>query len=120
MVNPKLPITLQSKTKITSLPRGISFSFTVTYHDNLGRSFDATNASPKLRPNRYNIAQLSSGLDNSTFNAQVVQAGRAAVKVFDSSNPSLKDFLILPVGEAIDPKLVSENIMLKSVISSHS
>ena len=113
MINPKLPVSLQSSVgKIVSLPKGLSFTFTVSYHDNLGRTFDSTNALPKVRPNRFDIAQIHSGTENNTFNVQVVQEGRVGVKVYDSNNPLLKDFLVISVDDAIHPKLVKYSFVI--------
>lgn len=125
MITPKLPVTLTSH-DTPSIPRGISFPFTVSYHDNIGRAFDATQATPRLRANRLDLVQLSSTAENNTFVAQATHEGRVCIKVYDRTNPQISDFLVLNIGEAIEPKLpmgvvtVGDIICFSCVIKSKS
>jgi len=108
MLIPNLPVKFISKRRnLETIPRGITFPMTVSYHDAFGRRFHVTNISPKIRPNRFDIMQFNRGNKNDTFNAQTTSEGRVGVLVYNAGNPMSKDFLFASVSEAVEPRFVT-------------
>ncbi|KAL4239760.1 hypothetical protein ACF0H5_000563 [Mactra antiquata] len=89
--------------QLSSVPRGTTLSFTVTYHDDVGEKFYATNIDMKYRCSRYDLVQVSHGLDNSTLIMKTAAPGHTTLKVWDSNKPWLVDYISIPVDDVIEP-----------------
>jgi len=110
MVTGELPVEFTKDGATAGLPRGLSFPFHVSYHDNLGRPFTSTNSVPSVRPNRLDIAQVSplAGATNETIPAQNLNNGRVVIHFGDEMEKShLADYLVLSVSDGIVPHFVS-------------
>ncbi|XP_052218938.1 nuclear pore membrane glycoprotein 210-like isoform X2 [Dreissena polymorpha] len=109
-VKPVSYLMINSETKmrttsgqLTAIPRGTTLYFTVTYHDDMGATFYATNINMKFRCSRYDLVQASHGLDNNTIIVKTASDGDTILKVWDRSKPSLVDYINIPVANVIQP-----------------
>ncbi len=66
---------------LTALPIGSRHQFTITYHDDVGEQFYATNTMLKYRPNRFDLVHVSAGPENGTLVARMVIPGQTVLKV---------------------------------------
>lgn len=98
MINPELSVHFIGSNSV-AVPRGIIFPMKVTYHDQIGRTFDSTNLVAKARPNRFDLFQLNLESENNTFISQTLSEGRIAVKMFVQGSVVLRDYLILSIGK---------------------
>ncbi|XP_053384665.1 nuclear pore membrane glycoprotein 210-like [Mercenaria mercenaria] len=92
-----------SSGQLCMVPRGTTLHFTVTYHDDVGEQFYATNIDMKYRCSRYDLVQVSNGLENNTLVMKTAAVGHTILKVWDSNKPWLVDYISIPVGHAIQP-----------------
>ncbi|CAH1786082.1 unnamed protein product [Owenia fusiformis] len=88
---------------LKNLPVGTSLSYTISYHDDVGSKFHATNTQLKYRPNRYDLLQVTPGVENSTLVARATDIGQTILKVWDHNNPRIADYININVGHAISP-----------------
>ncbi|XP_074660511.1 nuclear pore membrane glycoprotein 210-like [Tubulanus polymorphus] len=110
MLNVDSTIQTTGLTKLTSVPLGAMLHFTVTYHDDIGQKFHATNTRLKLRPNRFDLLQVSSGVVNSTLIARATEEGQTVLRVWDEANPRISDFINIVVGVAIQPSKMTVTV----------
>jgi hypothetical protein len=97
MISTKLPVNLNEDTAGMITPRGISWAITVSYHDNVGRIFEATNLIAKARPSRFDLVQVSSMRENTTFRVQSLSEGPVSIKMFVDGNEDLRDYTTFSV-----------------------
>ncbi|XP_050414077.1 nuclear pore membrane glycoprotein 210-like [Patella vulgata] len=88
---------------LTSIPVGTTLHFTITYHDDVGDKFFATNSLLKFRCSRYNLLHVSNGLDNNTLVVKTAEAGQTVLKAWDKKNPWIADYINIPVDCVIKP-----------------
>ena len=88
---------------LATIPVGSRVHFTVTYHDDVGDKFFATNTILKYRPNRYDHVHVSRGAENSTLLVRTVNPGQTVLKVWDERHPRMADYISINTGYAIQP-----------------
>ncbi|XP_071512100.1 nuclear pore membrane glycoprotein 210-like [Diadema antillarum] len=113
-------LTTQDKS-LTVFPVGVSPSFAVRFYDNIGEPFDATNVKLDYRLHRFDRLQLQSGSDNMTLIGRSAHMGTTLLKVWDSENPWIDDYVSIPVGSVIRPEeglVVGDIICLGSPLLS--
>ncbi|KAG8201918.1 hypothetical protein JTE90_027395 [Oedothorax gibbosus] len=88
---------------LTVLPVGFTIPFIVTYHNNIGQTFDAVRSQLQYRASRHNSARVSYGSSNNTLSVQVVKPGFTVLKVWDVESPISPDYIKIVTGTAIDP-----------------
>ncbi|KAK3103291.1 hypothetical protein FSP39_018237 [Pinctada imbricata] len=102
MINSESQLRTQSGSMHT-LPVGSTIHLKVTYHDDVGEQFYATNVKMRYRCSRYDLIQISHGLENNTLILKTAEVGQTILKVWDKSNPWLADYIDIPVDYAISP-----------------
>lgn len=105
MATPALPMTLKSK-KLTVLPRGIPIKISTTYHDNTGRKFDSVNSITKARASRIDAIQIEGETTNHTYKMATLIEDRISIQIHEDTNSIISDYVIISVGEAIEPIVV--------------
>ncbi|XP_045135135.1 nuclear pore membrane glycoprotein 210-like [Portunus trituberculatus] len=88
---------------LTWLPVGASFNLQLSYHDNRGRIFHATNAQPAFRPSRFDLVGVTRGATNDSLVVRVVGRGQTVLHLWDHNLPLLNDYLRIHAGPAITP-----------------
>ncbi|WAR01840.1 PO210-like protein, partial [Mya arenaria] len=109
MINSDTQLRTSGQT-LSTVPRGATLLFTVTYHDDVGASFYSTNIDMRFRCSRYDLAQVNHGLDNNTIVMKTASVGQTILKVWDNYKPWLMDYINVPVGNAIEPALPSLSV----------
>ncbi|XP_077992157.1 nuclear pore membrane glycoprotein 210-like [Glandiceps talaboti] len=87
--------------KLFSFPVGIALSFIISFHDDVGEKFHATNTELIFRINRFDLLQVNQGLQNGTFVARATSIGNTIFKVWDKNNPRIADYINVPVDRVI-------------------
>ncbi|KAG1690966.1 Nuclear pore membrane glycoprotein 210 [Nymphon striatum] len=103
MVSADTKIHSESGSPLETIPLGLNMKFTVGFYDNIGRKFDATSSIVKHRPCRYDLLQISHGLENNTLIVHAFKKGQTILKVWDSSNPRISDYIMIDVDSAVFP-----------------
>ncbi|KAG0718780.1 Nuclear pore membrane glycoprotein 210 [Chionoecetes opilio] len=85
------------------LPVGGSLNLRLSYHDNRGRTFHATNAQPAFRPSRFDLMSVSHGGANDSLVVGLVGRGQTVLHLWDHHLPHLHDYLRINTGPAITP-----------------
>ncbi|EDO39640.1 predicted protein [Nematostella vectensis] len=103
-----LSITSQSAVRATSeklhsFPLGMNALFVVVLHDNIGRKFHSTGIPLKHRLNRFDAVHILPGPENGTFYARAMNTGEAIFTVWDSSSPSVTDYIRIRVDHGLTP-----------------
>ncbi|XP_076471495.1 nuclear pore membrane glycoprotein 210-like [Babylonia areolata] len=88
---------------LPAVPVGTTLHFSVTYHDDVGETFFATNVQLGIRCSRYDLLHMSSGATNSSLVVRAAEVGRTTLKVWDKRNPWVADYISIPVQPAITP-----------------
>ncbi|XP_059163994.1 nuclear pore membrane glycoprotein 210-like [Physella acuta] len=114
MINLDSNIVTALPNQLTAVPLGSTLQFSVSYHDDVGDEFYATNVQLGIRCNRYDLLQVSNGVDNNTLIVRASEIGNAVLKVWDKHKPSTADYVNIPVGHAVSPAQVS--VTLGSII----
>lgn len=101
---------------IHKLPKGITLPLSVSYHDNTGLRFDATNAETSYRPSRFDTVSIRENWNNSL----AVELVKEEYTVFRSfagikSRPDLQDFIIFNVERGVYPDM-KQSVMIGDVI----
>ncbi|ESO84308.1 hypothetical protein LOTGIDRAFT_236288 [Lottia gigantea] len=99
---------------VTSIPVGTSLQFKVSYHDDVGEKFYATNTQLKFRCSRYNLLHVSKGWDNNTLVVKTAEVGQTILKAWDNKNPWIADYVNIPVDNVIYPQQTT--VSLTSII----
>ncbi|XP_048780768.2 nuclear pore membrane glycoprotein 210-like isoform X2 [Ostrea edulis] len=92
---------------IKSIPVGTTLTLTVTYHDNVGEQFYATNVQMRYRLNRYDLVHIKHGSENDTLIVRAAEVGQSILKVWDHRNPWLADYINISVDYVITPSKVT-------------
>ncbi|XP_022250684.1 nuclear pore membrane glycoprotein 210-like isoform X2 [Limulus polyphemus] len=100
------------------IPVGLTIMFSVSAHDDFGRKFHMTNTKIKYRPSRFDLVWLTEGTENGTLIAKALKTGNTVLKVWDSKNPQLVDYVNIVVGHAVEP--ISSSITVGDVICFNS
>ncbi|KAL5006223.1 hypothetical protein ScPMuIL_015029 [Solemya velum] len=93
--------------QMTAIPIGTTLYFTISYHDDVGEQFYATNLEMRHRCSRYDLVQMAVGMENNTLVLKAADVGQTILKVWDRSNPWLADYINIPVDYAIEPAQVT-------------
>ncbi|XP_052692934.1 nuclear pore membrane glycoprotein 210-like [Crassostrea angulata] len=88
---------------IKSIPVGTTLTLSVTYHDNVGEQFYATNVQMRYRFSRYDLVHIKHGSENDTLVVKAAEVGQTILKVWDQKNPWLADYINIPVDYVISP-----------------
>ncbi|XP_022313260.2 nuclear pore membrane glycoprotein 210-like [Crassostrea virginica] len=102
MMNSDLPLTT-TEGHIKSIPVGTTLTLSVTYHDNVGEQFYATNVQMRYRLSRYDLVHIKHGSENDTLVVKAAEVGQTILKVWDQRNPWLADYINIPVDYVISP-----------------
>ncbi|XP_070565297.1 nuclear pore membrane glycoprotein 210-like isoform X2 [Ptychodera flava] len=94
---------ITSSKKLYTFPVGIGLSFIISFHDDVGEKFHATNTELNFRMNRFDLLQVNQGLENGTFVARATSIGNTIFKVWDKNNPRIADYVNVPVDQVIAP-----------------
>jgi hypothetical protein len=87
------------------IPQGFEIEFTVSYHDNCGSPFNETKSNIRLKTNRFDLAQLTSGEVNTSLILNLMSEGQTLLKVWDNLTPQhAVDYVKLTVRNIIFPE----------------
>ena len=100
-------LSVAARERLGVVPRGFDVDLRMTYHDALGRRFDAVRSRPALRPNRLDLMRLSVDADNCSVTVHADKAGQTLVRFYDEAHPQLVDYLSVDVAEVVRPSQVS-------------
>ncbi|KFO36369.1 Nuclear pore membrane glycoprotein 210 [Fukomys damarensis] len=111
-----------NKEALMALPVGMTVTFTAHFHDNFGDIFHAHNSILNFATNRDDFVQIGKGTTNNTCVVRTISEGLTLLRVWDTEQPGLSDFLALPVLQAISPELsgtlvVGDVLCLATVLS---
>ncbi|XP_073900657.1 nuclear pore membrane glycoprotein 210 isoform X2 [Castor canadensis] len=95
----------QHKEALVALPLGMTVTFTVHFHDNLGDIFHAHNSVLNFATNRDDFVQVGKGAANNTCIVRTISVGLTLLSVWDAEHLGLSDYVPLPVLHAISPEL---------------
>ncbi|XP_060036296.1 nuclear pore membrane glycoprotein 210 isoform X2 [Erinaceus europaeus] len=101
--------TLHSRNQeaLAALPLGVTLTFSVHFHDNVGDVFHAHNSVLNFATNRDEFVQIAKGSANNTCVVRAVSMGLTLLRAWDPEHAGLSDFVPLPVRQAISPELPS-------------
>ncbi|XP_071543821.1 nuclear pore membrane glycoprotein 210 [Panulirus ornatus] len=88
---------------VSTIPLGASMQLHLTYHDNRGRVFHATNAQPVFRPSRFDLVRVSHGNTNNSLQVDVRGPGQTVLHIWDENDALIGVYLHLFAGFAITP-----------------
>uniref|UniRef100_A0A8C5QI72 Nucleoporin 210 n=1 Tax=Leptobrachium leishanense TaxID=445787 RepID=A0A8C5QI72_9ANUR len=91
--------------KLSTIPLGVTLTFSVQFHDCTGDLFHAQNSFLHLATNRDDLVQVGKGVANNTFTIQTVNVGLTIFHVWDIENPAISDYVPFPVEHSIFPSL---------------
>ncbi|BFZ03901.1 hypothetical protein BsWGS_06940 [Bradybaena similaris] len=114
MINSDTLLETSYPNRLSAVPVGGTMQFSVSYHDDVGEEFDATNSHLGVRCSRSDIVQVSAGVNNQTLVVRATEAGSTVLKVWDKNRPMVTDYVSIPVASAIEPSQVS--VTLGSII----
>ncbi|XP_062607902.1 nuclear pore membrane glycoprotein 210-like [Saccostrea cucullata] len=106
MINSDLSLST-SEGYIKSIPVGTTLTLAITYHDNVGEQFYATNVQMRYRCSRYDFVHIKHGPENDTLVVRAAEVGQTILKVWDQRNPWLADYINIPVDYVITPSKVT-------------
>ncbi|XP_055899109.1 nuclear pore membrane glycoprotein 210-like [Biomphalaria glabrata] len=118
MINSDTTILTTSANQLTAVPLGSTLLFSVSFHDDVGDEFYATNIQLGIRCSRYDLLHVSNGVDNNTLLVRTGELGHTVLKVWNKNKPSMADYVNIPVGHAIAP--TQATVTLGSIICFHS
>lgn len=96
------PLKLSERSK--KLPRGLSLTMALTYHDNLGRKMHASSWAPSIEINRMDLANIALRPDNKTFKVDLLLSGDTMLMVSKSGDgKQLIDYIKLTVSDSRSP-----------------
>uniref|UniRef100_A0A8C2CNS6 Nucleoporin 210 n=1 Tax=Cyprinus carpio TaxID=7962 RepID=A0A8C2CNS6_CYPCA len=88
---------------VSAIPLGAVLTFSVHFHDSTGETLHSHNSVLSFSTNRDDLVQVSKGSSNGTLTVRTVNVGLTLLRVWDSEQAGLVDFLALPVQHAIHP-----------------
>ncbi|CAC5367420.1 NUP210 [Mytilus coruscus] len=89
--------------QLKKIPVGVTLQLSVSYHDDVGEEFFATNVKMYYRLNRYDLVQIGHGSDNNTLVMKAAEVGQTVLKVWDKHSPWIADYINIDVDYAIAP-----------------
>ncbi|GAB1602354.1 nuclear pore membrane glycoprotein 210-like isoform X1, partial [Argonauta hians] len=89
---------------LSALPLGATLSLRVSFHDEIGHTFHATNIQTRFTCNRYDLLQVFNGAENNTLVIKTTNVGQTLLKVWNSDDRKLADYINIPVKQAIVPQ----------------
>ncbi|CAI9723077.1 Hypothetical predicted protein [Octopus vulgaris] len=92
---------------LSALPLGATLSIHVSFHDEIGHTFHATNIQTKFTCNRYDLLQIVNGAENNTLLIKTTNAGQTLLKVWNADDRKLADYINIPVKQAIIPQMAT-------------
>ncbi|XP_064117078.1 nuclear pore membrane glycoprotein 210-like [Macrobrachium nipponense] len=96
-------MSVQAGDSISEVPVGSHLTLHLSYHDNRGRIFHATNARPKYRASRFDFVGVSHGSSNNTLAVEVRGSGQTVLHIWDANNELVSDYLRIHSGSSISP-----------------
>ncbi|XP_068200875.1 nuclear pore membrane glycoprotein 210 [Palaemon carinicauda] len=96
-------ITAPAGDSIKEVPVGSHLNLHLSYHDNRGRTFHATNAKPNYRASRFDFVGVSHGSSNNTLTVEVRGSGQTVLHIWDENNKLVNDYLRIHSGSSISP-----------------
>ncbi|CAL4097838.1 unnamed protein product [Meganyctiphanes norvegica] len=90
---------------LSIVPLGAPIDLLLSYHDDRGRSFHATNTDPSFSPSRFDL--LGVGQDNDTLHVGVRTEGHTILHLWDSKNTGIDHYVAIRSAAAVLPHKVS-------------
>ncbi|KAH9518820.1 hypothetical protein Btru_006348 [Bulinus truncatus] len=118
MINSDTTFLTSLPNQLTAVPLGSTLQFSVSFHDDVGDEFYATNIQLGIRCSRYDLLHVSNGIDNNTLLVRAGELGHTVLKVWNKNKPSMADYVNIPVRHAISP--ASATVALGSIICFNS
>ncbi|XP_063400570.1 nuclear pore membrane glycoprotein 210-like [Mytilus trossulus] len=100
--------------QLKKIPVGVTLQLSVSYHDDVGEEFFATNVKMYYRLNRYDLVQIGHGSDNNTLVMKAAEVGQTVLKVWDKHSPWIADYINIDVDYAITPN--SHTVFLGQIV----
>ncbi len=94
---------LQSQQSDGTLPIGSEVRVRLVLRAANGAAFHSADVAFEHEMNTYDIVSLRPGASNDTVILRAMRPGKAVLRVFVASNPSMEDFLLVTSGNAISP-----------------
>lgn len=88
---------------LSVVPVGVTMMLHLTYHDNRGRIFHATNSQPTFRPSRYDLIDVKRGGTNDTLQVTVRGTGQTVLHIWNEKDSLVSGFLRINTGHGIFP-----------------
>ncbi|XP_063610154.1 nuclear pore membrane glycoprotein 210-like [Penaeus indicus] len=88
---------------LSVVPVGVTMMLHLTYHDNRGRIFHATNAHPTFRPSRFDLVDVKRGGTNNTLQVTVRGTGQTVLHIWNENDALVSGFLRINTGPGIFP-----------------
>lgn len=103
----KIPefMSVKSGESLSTVPLGAPIDLILSYHDDRGRTFHATNTDPSFRPSRFDLLGVRQG--NDTLHVGVRTEGHTILHVWDAVNSGLDHYVAIRSAAAVLPHKVS-------------
>nr|XP_045612932.1 nuclear pore membrane glycoprotein 210-like isoform X2 [Procambarus clarkii] len=88
---------------VKDLPVGAKMQLYLSYHDNRGRVFHATNSKSAFRSSRFDLVGVSHGKSNDSLLVDVRGSGHTVLHMWDENNDLIRDYLHIIAGPVIAP-----------------
>ncbi|RWS16815.1 nuclear pore membrane glycoprotein 210-like protein [Dinothrombium tinctorium] len=110
MVKPttRLISTNENDHQLIEIPIGFTMNFRVSFHDNVGKPYDAVQANIRVRPSRFDLINIISTNEefNNSITIRALKEGLTVLRVWDSLNVGtkiLEDYIYIRSGHSIFP-----------------
>ncbi|RWS29275.1 nuclear pore membrane glycoprotein 210-like protein [Leptotrombidium deliense] len=104
----KIATSQETDHNVVDVPVGFSIKLQVTFHDAVGKRFDAVNSNIKVRPSRFDLINILFNGDesNTTLTVRALKQGLTVLRIWDSQSVSgklLEDYIYIRTGHVIYP-----------------
>ncbi|XP_075689920.1 nuclear pore membrane glycoprotein 210 [Rhinoderma darwinii] len=96
---------------LSAFPLGATLRFSARFHDNTGEVFHAQNSILSFAINRDDFVQIGRGATNDSFIMSTVNVGFTILRVWDTENPGISDYVPIPVKHSIYPAVKEETVV---------
>ncbi|XP_056380163.1 nuclear pore membrane glycoprotein 210-like [Hyla sarda] len=88
---------------LSAIPLGSTLHFSARFHDNTGEVFHAQNSILNFAINRDDFIHIGRGPTNDSFIMRTVNVGFTILRIWDTENPGISDYVPIPVQHSIYP-----------------